>query len=582
MKANPNHTNRAQEPSSRRMKWIFLSCAISLILLLAMLGMVSNPRLTSLASGGLALILAGVLLIRFARKRAYRLRRSGRFLQAAFSLIYVLATMLSPALSATPAIAAPVSAESVRQVIPTAPAAGPSFAQTYFVPLPEDQIRSVNLALQSTTGNVTTSGISIVVTKDNTFIYYDEWENGYELDLGAPTQTNTKIWGDGNNANGNVSTVCPTCAGDTLNAGDVINLVNDVTSPRNSSTVLYDGRDKFSSNYAVQVVRAAWPVTPGTVLAGAEEVTDTSKYGQTYDIPVGQNVNSAAMFEHVALFVLASKDNTSCTFNGSSITTLNQGQSYLKNGGVNAGDVVQCDKPVYANLIAGDIEAGYESRWYSLFPTDQWANNYYNPVGSVTRNGTSQDTIVFIFNPSTSSTITVNYTTQTTSGSFNVSARGVYQYTMPQNQGARFYTSSNNFFAVANVGAAPANNQTYDWGITLVPANNLTPVAVVGWAPGSDDQSPDDGIPDENTAPVWVTPVAATTIYVDFDGDPTTGPNTAPNGEKYNVSRRFMILLAIEIRPECACSQQMGPVSRLPGGRTHRQLLRAPRPWIWE
>ena len=38
-----------------------------------------------------------------------------------------------------------------------------------------------------------------------------------------------------------------------------------------------------------------------------------------------------------------------------------------------------------------------------------------------------------------------------------------------------------------------------------------------------------------NGSPVWVVPTAATRVYVDYDGDPTTGALTDPNGKKYDV-----------------------------------------------
>jgi len=39
-----------------------------------------------------------------------------------------------------------------------------------------------------------------------------------------------------------------------------------------------------------------------------------------------------------------------------------------------------------------------------------------------------------------------------------------------------------------------------------------------------------------DASPIWVTPVTTTTVYVDYDGIPTTGPNTDPAGNRYDVS----------------------------------------------
>ncbi len=42
--------------------------------------------------------------------------------------------------------------------------------------------------------------------------------------------------------------------------------------------------------------------------------------------------------------------------------------------------------------------------------------------------------------------------------------------------------------------------------------------------------------PDANGSPVWVTPLQKTVIYVNYSGNPTNGPLTAPNGQKYNTN----------------------------------------------
>jgi len=51
---------------------------------------------------------------------------------------------------------------------------------------------------------------------------------------------------------------------------------------------------------------------------------------------------------------------------------------------------------------------------------------------------------------------------------------------------------------------------------------------VVGWGPGSSDLS-------QNGSPVWVTPLAATRVYVDYNGD-RNGPTNDPKGNKYDVA----------------------------------------------
>ena len=140
---------------------------------------------------------------------------------------------------------------------------------------------------------------------------------------------------------------------------------------------------------------------------------------------------------------------------------------------------------------------------------------------------------VFNYNPDQASAITVNYQTKAGSGSFSVAAKGTYRYEMPLQSGAHFWTSSGAvFLAVGTMDSSTTGaNQTYDWGYTLVPDNWLTTAFAVGWAPGTGD-TPISG----NGSPVWVTAVRPTTIYVKYDGNVASGPNTAPNGLKYDVS----------------------------------------------
>ena len=80
--------------------------------------------------------------------------------------------------------------------------AGPAPVEIYFVPLPEEDIRGGSLALYSGTSDSVRTIISITGAVDGTIVYYDHWEDGFELDLANPAQATTETWGDGNAANG--------------------------------------------------------------------------------------------------------------------------------------------------------------------------------------------------------------------------------------------------------------------------------------------------------------------------------------------------------------------------------------------
>jgi len=91
-------------------------------------------------------------------------------------------------------------------------AAGPPPVQTFFVPLPETHVlqslRSIYPGFPTCAvavdipSNPINTYISISIISDGTIIYYDHWEDGFEVDPSSPAQATTAIWGDGNPANG--------------------------------------------------------------------------------------------------------------------------------------------------------------------------------------------------------------------------------------------------------------------------------------------------------------------------------------------------------------------------------------------
>jgi hypothetical protein len=183
-----------------------------------------------------------------------------------------------------------------------------NLVQEFYLPMPEAQIYQANSAIISGTGSTIASTFSIVVTGAGTVIYYDQWEDGYETDLGNPAQPSTQIWGDGNTNNG----VAPGYPNDLLPQGAVITLTNNVTLPRNPSTLLWDARDRVAATKALVISRAGWPVSPGPVFAGAVGVLSTLDYGTNYVSPVGQDMTNG-LFKYVGVFVMAAQNNTAVT-----------------------------------------------------------------------------------------------------------------------------------------------------------------------------------------------------------------------------------------------------------------------------
>ena len=64
-----------------------------------------------------------------------------------------------------------------------------NLVQEFYLPMPEAQINQANNAIISGTSTSINSIFSIVVTGTGTVIYYDQWEDGYEVNLASPTQS---------------------------------------------------------------------------------------------------------------------------------------------------------------------------------------------------------------------------------------------------------------------------------------------------------------------------------------------------------------------------------------------------------
>lgn len=175
---------------------------------------------------------------------------------------------------------------------------GNSIVQTYFIPLPEEELLATFDSINTDAASPITTLISIAIAADGAKIYYDHWEDGgYDDEPANPANpgigAGTQIWGDGDTTNG----VAPGFPDDLLNGGDVIILENTVPVPRVATQTRYDGRDRVSVTLPVAITRTAYPNGPGSLMAGAVEVFDVSAWGTTYIAPLGDAERETDPFE---------------------------------------------------------------------------------------------------------------------------------------------------------------------------------------------------------------------------------------------------------------------------------------------
>ncbi|MCB9138801.1 MAG: DUF11 domain-containing protein [Caldilineaceae bacterium] len=392
--------------------------------------------------------------------------------------------------------------------------------------------------------------LSLSVAADNTVIYYDQHENGYEVDIANPADLwsasnpgGTQIWGDGDPSNGSA----PGFASDVLNSGDVI-ILHNVVDSTDLSTIDFDGSDKIGATSPIAVTRAGWSGTylgnnngdPGTLLAGAQEMFDTGSWGMNYIVPVGKDTpDDRSVFEYAGVNVMAAENGTTVNIDTDGDGTvditqsLNEGETIFIDGGIDQGATISADLPVQMTLITGDICDAYEMRWYSLTPRDDWGSDYYAPVGSRDdgpSGANERNTVVYIYNPDAGD-LTVNYDTEFSTGnSLSVPAGGTARIIVPAESGLHLYADLD-FYAIAAIDASDASdpnddpNSANDWGFPLIPTHNLTTQVLAGWAVGKD---PDSSVA-QNGSPLWVTPACTSSqtsnyIYVDFDNDGTPDP----------------------------------------------------------
>ncbi len=156
---------------------------------------------------------------------------------------------------------------------------------------------------------------------------------------------------------------------------------------RDSSVILFDGKDKVGASKSVSMARATWASGSGTLNAFAHEMYATAEWGTVYESPVGTNTaNAGEMFEYSALAIMASQNNTTVQIDANvdgiygTTVYLQEGGTHLVDG-ILQGARVQADKPVQVVLLTGDVGSGYASRDMNLLPVNAWGSSLLEPGG---------------------------------------------------------------------------------------------------------------------------------------------------------------------------------------------------------
>lgn len=382
------------------------------------------------------------------------------------------------------------------------------------------------------------STISMTASSVGTTVYYDQWEDGYDADPTVPGPT-TVVY--------------------TLNAGQVQTWQNNISIPRSAATRRFDGRDRITIvGQPAAAVRAAWLTQPGTVLAGAWEMSKVSDWGRHYVIPVGEDIGrrgpqSFGDYDYVSASIMAAYNNTVVQVDANAdgiyetIKTLNAGEAYYIRGSANqtgfaihSGAQISATLPVQVQVRAGNCRAAYSGRSYTLVPVERWANDYWSPVANFFTGangcqvrylppqnglGLSADVDIYIFNPNAAA-LPVTYEDASGTGVITIPPRSTGSYlnlhpkpiTRSNTRGVHL-TAPAGFSAVTAVDSTSLGNNgaDFDWSYTLIPARDLSSKVVLSWAPGN-SMNPPSGA--STGSVVYVQAVAdGTLVKTDFTGD---------------------------------------------------------------
>ena len=388
---------------------------------------------------------------------------------------------------------------------PPAAADTPAGYQTYVIPGGEDQLWDIFVDMDDYDLDVEDgmhAVISVVAGADNTTVYYDHWEDGYDFDPADPSTADETVL---------------------LNRGETrIFESAAIPIPRSAAQTYYDGRDRiYTAGGAVTVNRASWTESAGTLYALAWEIYPVQALLTQTAIPIGVDLApDYGDFEEVYVIVQATEDGTQVEIddpsNGVTSQTIDRG-GVAQRYGVSAGTTVSATAPVQVQFIVGTdgtVRGHYEVRGFTAVPEDLWDDEYYVPVGSFSDDRQSD---AYLYNPSATELLTITWEEPAASGTFTIPPGSTLSYedgrgaTLPVDGGV-YLRGSHPFWGVASV---DTESSFADWGYSLIPAGYLTNDYTIGWAPSSVDRN----------APGSAVFAAAsqddTVVFMDYDADGT-------------------------------------------------------------
>ena len=506
--------------------------------------------------------------------------------------------------------AAAVAVSCVLAPNPATPGTPAGYTE-YIIPFDEDVFVYVTdpLVFDAIPANRTTAAsISLTVWSDNTAIYVDHWEDGYEVDPDNPDaafdekyvanlgQTlnfiSNPIPRPRTGADGNtyIGTPAGACVGQTEPAGVTIVQGNDP-----ATDYCYDGRDyMLVVGGASTMTRGGWVAGTGGTNLGAraaigEEVYPLAPQLIKYILPFGEGTPAGTSYERVIAVIQATEDNTELrldldgdgTFdsfehengyrtprNGvvdGTVLTLQKGESYVldrtsdgNGASLLAKDAVMLgSKTLQVEYFYGEDNSNYDTRAVASYPRGFWGNDYYAVVDGA---GAGADTDILLYNPDLSATITMTWRTLAGSGTFTLGPTESALFSAKTGgfvpQGSSVYISgSDKFWGFSDI---DVNSTAYDWGYSLMPDYLLSDEQTVAYAPGNiENDNPIDymacNLAEGRDQGIFVTPVFDnTTFFIDKNGDgipdsSLTGgftPGSAPYDASIEVLRGTTVVAA--------------------------------------